>query len=140
MTKMKSDQDILFLLDDLSVGYTKDQDYESRFDELFSMYDYRCQDKQRKRNLFLQNYQALVEEIGRDDVIRIWYSNFSSECFGMLYLCSIIDYTKKVYLANCPDYVKGYTVVSLLEDYELATCSQHYKVLNQREPEEYKET
>ena len=90
MIKMESDQDILFLLDDLSVGHIKNQNYESRFDEFFSMYGYRCQDKQKERNLFLQNYQTLVEEIGRNDVIRIWYSNSSSEYFGMLYLCSII--------------------------------------------------
>lgn len=33
MIKMESDQDILFLLDDLSVGHIKNQNYESRFDE-----------------------------------------------------------------------------------------------------------
>ena len=38
MIKMESDQDILFLLDDLSVGHIKNQNYESRFDEFFSMY------------------------------------------------------------------------------------------------------
>ena len=140
MIKMESDQDLLCLLDDLSVGHIKNQNYESRFDEFFSMYGYRCQDKQKERNLFLQNYQTLVEEIGRNDVIRIWYSNSSSEYFGMLYLCSIIDYTKKVYLTNCSDYVKDCIAVSLLEDYELATCSQHHKVLNQKELKEYKET
>lgn len=32
--KMESDQDILFLLDDLSVGHIKNQNYESRFEEL----------------------------------------------------------------------------------------------------------
>ena len=58
----------------------------------------------------------------------------------MLYLCSIIDYTKKVYLTNCSDYVKDCIAVSLLEDYELTKCSQHYKILNQKELQAYKET
>ena len=130
----------MFLLDDLSVGHINNQNYEGRFEEFFSMYGYRIQDKQKERNLFLQNYQTLIEEIGQNDVVRIWYSNSPSEYFGMLYLCSIIDYTKKVYLTNCSDYVKDCIAVSLLEDYELTKCSQHYKILNQKELQAYKET
>ena len=140
MIKMELDQNTLFLLDDLSVGHINNQNYEGRFEEFFSMYGYRIQDKQKERNLFLQNYQTLIEEIGQNDVVRIWYSNSPSEYFGMLYLCSIIDYTKKVYLTNCSDYVKDCIAVSLLEDYELTKCSQHYKILNQKELQAYKET
>ena len=140
MIKMELDQNTLFLLDDLSVGHINNQNYEARFEEFFSMYGYRIQDKQKERNLFLQNYQTLIEEIGQNDVVRIWYSNSPSEYFGMLYLCSIIDYTKKVYLTNCSDYVKDCIAVSLLEDYELTKCSQHYKILNQKELQAYKET
>ena len=140
MIKMELDQNTLFLLDDLSVGHINNLNYEGRFEEFFSMYGYRIQDKQKERNLFLQNYKTLIEEIGQNDVVRIWYSNSPSEYFGMLYLCSIIDYTKKVYLTNCSDYVKDCIAVSLLEDYELTKCSQHYKILNQKELQAYKET
>lgn len=140
MIKMELDQNTLFLLDDLSVGHIKNQNYESRFEEFFSMYGYRIQDKQKERDLFLQNYQSLVEEIGRNDVVRIWYSNSPSEYFGMLHLCSIVDSAKKVYLTNCSDYVNGCIAVSLLGDYELTKCSQHYKILNQKELQAYKET
>ena len=61
MIKMELDQNTLFLLDDLSVGHINNQNYEGRFEEFFSMYGYRIQDKQKERNLFLQNYQTLIE-------------------------------------------------------------------------------
>ena len=63
MIKMESDQDILFLLDDLSVGHIKNQNYESRFDEFFSMYGYRCQDKQRRGIYFYKITKLLSKRL-----------------------------------------------------------------------------
>lgn len=134
--KLAGEQNIMSLLDDLSVRHLKTKNYEDRFEKFYSKYGYRMRD--REKEIFLTNYQQLIDEINRNDMIRIWYSYASSEYIGMLYICSMITPVKTVYLTNCSEYMEHCIAVFLLEDTDIIRCLQHYIVLNQAELEIYK--
>ena len=46
MLKLAGKQNTVFLLDDLSVGFLKTQNYEHRFEEFYSIYGYRMEDRE----------------------------------------------------------------------------------------------
>lgn len=130
MLKLAGKQNTVFLLDDLSVGLLKTQNYEHRFEEFYSIYGYRMEDREREKIIFLDNYKQLIDKINHNDTIRIWYSYASSEYIGMLYICSIVSPDKTVYLTNCSEYIDDCIAVSLLEDTDIIECLRYQAALN----------